>query len=212
VRVRPGGAENIIPLAEGYEAHHAGLSGKFLRELRRRARRLDALGKVEFLLRESARPVSENLARFITVEDSGWKGEGDSSIARIRGEAEFYLEATQGLAGRGWLEWNFLELDGRTIAGQLALRSGRTLYILKVGYQREFSPFAPGNLLLEKVIEHSCAAGDVDAINFLALCDWHHDWGVRPTPLYQATVYPFAAVFGIGAAALGSGRGIGVAS
>lgn len=190
-RLRPCGGENVITLTAGYEEYRRGLDGKFLRELRRRARKLDAMGKVEFRLRETTRTVEENLRRFLQVEDSGWKGKGDSSILRIPGEEAFFLEATKGLAEHGWLEWNFLELDGRTISGHLALRSGRTLFVLKIGYEKEFASYAPGNLLLEKVIEHSCGCGDVDEINFLAECDWHGDWAVRSQPLREVTIFPF---------------------
>ena len=196
VRVRESGGENFISLPGSFSDYASRLDGKFLRELRRRLRKLEALGQVAFLLRESSRPIRENLERFVEVEDSGWKGDGHSSIRQIPGESGFYLRAAEGLARHGWLEWNFLELDGRTIAAHFALRNGRTLYVLKIGYHREFSAFAPGNLLLWKTIENAIAAGDVDEVNFLALCDWHADWDVRTRPLYDATIFPIPSLAG----------------
>jgi hypothetical protein len=196
VRSRPSGGENSILLPATFADYSARLDGKFLRELRRRLRKLEAIGSTRFLLRESSRTIPENLGRFVTVEDSGWKGDGHSSIRQIPGEEAFYLAAASAIARHGWLEWNFLELDGRTIAAHFALRNGRTLYILKIGYHREFSPFAPGNLLLWKTIEHAITAGDVDEINFLALCDWHADWNVQARPLHDATIFPLPRLAG----------------
>jgi len=196
VRVRMSGGENSISLPSTFSEYSARLDAKFLRELRRRLRKLEALGSTRFLLRESSRTIRENLSRFVAVEDSGWKGDGHSSIRQIPGEEAFYLDAASAIAPHGWMEWNFLELDGRTIAAHFALRNGRTLYVLKIGYHQEFSSFAPGNLLLWKTIEHAIAAGDIDEINFLALCDWHADWHAKSRPLHDATIFPFPSLVG----------------
>jgi CelD/BcsL family acetyltransferase involved in cellulose biosynthesis len=187
---KPSGAENFIRLPAQYSTYYDGLSHGFRRQLKRRGRKLEELKEARFLLRENSRSAEENLARLMEVEDSGWKGERNSSISSVRGDSALFLAAAERLAQTGWMEWNFLEADGKTAAAQFAMRINRTLYVLKIGYRDDYSFCTPGNLLFAKVIENSCEQGDVDEINCMAVCDWHKDWNVQSRTLYDLIVFP----------------------
>ncbi len=156
------GAANFIQLPAQYCTYHDGLSHGFLRQLKRRGRKLEELKNVRFLLRESSRAVEENLSRFIEVEDSGWKGDSRSSIGSAESNSALFLTAAREFGRWGWMEWNFLEVEGKPIAAQFAVRIRRTLHVIKIGYREDYSFCTPGNLLFAKVIENSCAQGDVD--------------------------------------------------
>ncbi|NOU36469.1 MAG: GNAT family N-acetyltransferase [Kiritimatiellaceae bacterium] len=192
---RPAGAENFIRLPVDYNAYHEGLSHGFRRQLKRRGRKLEELPDVRFLLRETSRTVAENLAHFMEVESSGWKGERNSAIQDDRENAALFLAAAERLERHGWMEWNFLEADGKTIAAHFAMRINRTLYVIKIGYRDDYSFCTPGNLLFAKVIENSIAQGDVDEINCMAVCDWHKEWNVQGRSLYDLVVFPRIPVF-----------------
>jgi hypothetical protein len=98
------------------------------------------------------------------------------------------------LAERGWLEWQFLRAEGKTIAGQLGTRIGRTLVLLKIAYREEYKAYAPGNVLLARTIERAFACRDVDEINCLTDFPWTRNWNMRMRPYYQVHVYPKMAI------------------
>jgi hypothetical protein len=187
---KPSGAANFVRLPAQYSTYYDALSHGFKRQLKRRARKLEELKDVRFLLRESTRSTAENLACFMDVESSGWKGESHSSIGTLDSNRALFLAAVEGFERYGWMEWNFLEADGITIAAQCAVRIRRTLFVLKIGYRENYSFCTPGNLLFAKVIEHSCAQGDVDEINCMAAWEWHKDWNMRSRKVYDLIVFP----------------------
>jgi len=184
------GAANFIRLPAQYGIYHDGLSHGFLRQLKRRGRKLEELKNVRFLLRESSRSVEENLARFIEVEDSGWKGDSRSSIGSAESNSALFLAAAREFGRWGWMEWNFLEVEGKPIAAQFAVRIRRTLHVIKIGYREDYSFCTPGNLLFAKVIENSCAQGDVDEINCMTSWNWHKDWNMQSRKVYDLIVFP----------------------
>lgn len=187
---RPAGAENFIRLPADYSAYCDGLSHGFRRQLKRRGRKLEELSGVGFLLREDSRPAAANLACLMEVEDSGWKGARNSSISAVEGDSALFLAAAERLKRYGWMEWNFLEADGKTVAAQFAMKINRTLYVLKIGYRDDYAFCTPGNLLFAKVIENSIAQGDTDEINCMATCDWHKEWNVQSRALFDLIMLP----------------------
>ena len=187
---RLSGEEHRTHLPGDYAAYLAGLDGKFRRELHRQARRLEERATVRYRLRENSRPVEENLARFMEVENSGWKGKKNTSIEAIPGDPSLYLAAAEHFAAGGWMEWNFLEADGETIAGQFAVRLNHTLFLWKVGYREEYAGCAPSHLLFARTVENACRMGDVHTVNFMARRTWLRVWNVTPHPLYNLIVFP----------------------
>lgn len=188
-------AENFIAIS-GDEDFRAAFSSNFRRQLKRGTRSIEKLAEPAFLLRENQRSVAENMRRFEDVEDAGWKGEEKSSVKSDPAAAAFFRTAAERFQRFGWMEWNFLETAGQPIAAHYAVRVGRTLFLLKIGYREGFSDCSPGNLLLEKTITHAIEAGDVDEINCVADCAWHRNWGMKRRALHDLLILPRVPVFG----------------
>jgi len=187
--------ENYIPLSGDYEKYHADLSSGFQRQLKRRTRKLAGLEDVRFFFREDKRSSAENMKRFEDAEDRGWKGTKKSSIKAVAANSRLHAIAAERFQKYGWMEWNFLETGDKTITAQYGIRINRTLYLLKIGYDEEYSFCTPGNLLFNKVIENACREGDVDEINCVADCDWHKNWGMKKRLLYDLIVLPRIPIF-----------------
>jgi CelD/BcsL family acetyltransferase involved in cellulose biosynthesis len=181
-------AENYIEVPAQMATFHAAISKSFRRQLQKSGRKLDALEDVRFLMREESRPPEENMRRFADVEDAGWKGLGNSSV-KADG-AGFYQLAAERFRRHGWMEWNFLETAGRTIAAHYAVRVKRTLFLIKIGYDESFSACSPGNLLIERAIAHAVERGDVDEINCVADCAWHRNWAMKRRQLHDLLILP----------------------
>jgi CelD/BcsL family acetyltransferase involved in cellulose biosynthesis len=63
------------------------------------------------------------------------------------------------------------------MAGQFCLRLGSTLYVLKIGYLEEHAALAPGNMLLERVIQSATEeAAPIRSFNLISGARWHDDW------------------------------------
>ncbi|MEA3640881.1 MAG: GNAT family N-acetyltransferase [Lamprobacter sp.] len=186
---RSSGLEHRLSLPTDFDAFLGGLDSKFRRELLRQERRLKERALTAYRLREASRGVEENLARFMAVEHSGWKGERGGSIQALPNDPPLYLAAGQAFAANGWLEWNFLEADGQEIAAQFAVRLNGMLFLWKVGYRESFANCAPGHLLFLRALEQTFTQGDVKTVNFMAHRHWLRVWGVKEHPVYNLIVY-----------------------
>ena len=183
-------AENYIEVSGDYEKYHSGLSSNFRRHLKRGSKKLQELEAVRFHFREETRTIAENMRRFEQVEDAGWKGAENTSIKSVDENSRFYRIAAERFRDDGWMEWNFLETGEKTIGAHYSVRIKRTLFLLKIGYDEAYSACSPGNLLLEKAVEHASRAGDVDEINCVATAAWHKNWGMKKRLLYNLVILP----------------------
>lgn len=187
---RLSGGENYIRIPDTFENFHAGLSSNFRRQLKRGRKKLEEVEDVRFRCREETRSVEENMRRFEEVENAGWKGEVNSSIKADENNARLYAIAAERFRNHGWMEWNFLETGNKSIGAHYAVRIKRTLFLLKIGYDENYSACSPGNLLLEQIIENACLSGDVDEINCVAECAWHKNWAMKHRRLYELYLLP----------------------
>lgn len=190
------GAENFIDVPQDFEAYRADFSTNFRRQLKRGGKKFDELPGGQFRCRDLLRTVSENFDRFERVEDAGWKGVSDSSLRAMPANLRLFRLAAERFNRLGWMEWNFLEAGDQTIAAHYAVRKGRVLYLLKIGYDEAFSGCSPGNLLLEKVVESACKSGALDEINCVADCAWHRNWNMKQRLLHDVIILPCLPLVG----------------
>ena len=125
-----------------------------LSDVRRRRRRLEETGQLEFSFEDGRSRLSELLAEAFRVEASGWKGQAGVAITSDPGTATFYTEVAEWAAAGGMLRLAFLRLDGVAIAAQFQLNQGSTLWGLKTGYDEAYRRFAPGLVLLHESFLH----------------------------------------------------------
>jgi CelD/BcsL family acetyltransferase involved in cellulose biosynthesis len=94
---------------------------------------------------------SEALSRwetFLCLEDSGWKGEGKSSIAKLPQKyRDFYRGFLGLLEAKGMLVMNFLVIDGKYVAGNFGFTDRQIYYIAKSGYDPIYNHYSPSNIL-----------------------------------------------------------------
>lgn len=154
----------------------AELSSKFLRDLRRRRRLLEAEGTVTVEVADGAERLDELLAEAFRVEPSGWKEARGSAIVSKPTTLRFYQEVAEWAAARGCLRLAFLRLDGRPVAFQYAVEDCDRWYFLKGGIDAAFTRFAPGKLLVHAMIERACSTG-LQTFEFLGADEeWKSDW------------------------------------
>jgi len=147
-------------------ATHA-MAGTFKRNLRRLSRRAEETAPLHH---RTYRPDGETAGAFdvfIDIEASGWKGSGGTASA-IRCQPAmlaFYRELVREFAPSGACVVNLLWHGDEPVAGQFCLQIGRTLNILKIGFSNAHAGFAPGNLLLDRVIRQACDDAQIDTVS-----------------------------------------------
>jgi len=91
---------------------------------------------------------------FLSIEDSGWKGNEDSSIKRLPQNFQMYYEGLISmLTKNNQIHLYFLEVNGKAISGAFCYLDQGVFHYAKIGYIEEYSPLAPSNLLLLFIIE-----------------------------------------------------------
>jgi CelD/BcsL family acetyltransferase involved in cellulose biosynthesis len=187
------GASPIIPLVGSFDAFRAKLSSKRRSTLRQRLRRLELLGAVSMDVVTDGERLASALEDGLRIEAASWKGEAGTAIARNADLERFYGLIAERAAASKTLDLLFLKVGDKRIAFGYCLRRGRTIYLLKTGYDPEYAACSPFNALLFFAIESAFHEG-LTAIDLLG-CDepWKAAWTDERTErrwlfLYRNTV------------------------
>lgn len=135
-----------------WAAYERTIAAKLRSDLRRRARRLDELGRVTFEIADGRDRLDRLLAEGFDVEPSGWKAQRGTAITSRADTMKFYADVAGWAAGRGSLRLAFLRLDGRALAFQFGVEERGVYYFLKGGYDVSFRQYAPGKLLARHML------------------------------------------------------------
>jgi CelD/BcsL family acetyltransferase involved in cellulose biosynthesis len=155
------------------------LQTKFVRDLRRRRRQLEALGTVEIQVEDGSERLDDLLAEGFRLEPSGWKAKRGTAIVSGPETLRFYREVAAWAAAQGLLRLALLHLDGRPLAFQYALEDGVRWYFLKGGIDPGAGRFAPGKLLVHEMLRRAFDAG-LSSFEFLGADEaWKGDWQPR---------------------------------
>lgn len=128
----------------------ANLSASTRKKLRQHGRRLAERGAVTFTTHREPNDVAAALEEFLRLEAAGWKGARNTAFLSNEADATFIRSALTGLAGSeaAWIE--ALRVDGRPVAMQILLRSGRTAFTWKTAFDEQWHQFSPGILLMQE--------------------------------------------------------------
>lgn len=170
-----GDVSPYLTLSGSWESYLASLPAKFRSNLRNRLSRLTHIGepRLEIVDRNDDGQACEDAMR---LEASGWKADARTSISSSAPVQQFYRMFAERAAARGWLRLMFLTVGGRRIATSYAACFGRTLFLVKTGYDPEFSTCAPFKVLTYLAIQHAYAEG-LREIDFLGDTEaWKLEW------------------------------------
>lgn len=189
------GHEDFIKLKYDFSTFLSGLNSKFRREINRQYRKLNLNYQINYHIRERSSNYKDFFDSFIDIEDSGWKGENGTSIVKRPGDYELFEEGVKKLNETGLLEWSFLDADGCKISSQLIIKINDVLYLWKIGYRENFSNYAPGNLLIYKLLEKSFHDKTISEINFMSERKWLNSWKVQKRKLLNIIIFPKVFLF-----------------
>jgi CelD/BcsL family acetyltransferase involved in cellulose biosynthesis len=142
-----------------WPAYERQRDSRFLRELRRRRRRLREQGRLALDVADGRDRLDELLDEGFRVEAAGWKGKRGTAIACDPATRRFYVDVARWAAQRGWLRLAFLRLDERPLAFDYSLEEQGVHYLLKTGYDPAYHAFAPGMLIRREMIARAFSNG-----------------------------------------------------
>jgi CelD/BcsL family acetyltransferase involved in cellulose biosynthesis len=193
LRVSPAGSCPFILLDEGWNEPERQLSSRRRADLRRGERRAQQLGELTWeMLNPGPASVDESLREAFRVEAASWKGKSRTALAHDESRAAFYRRYAGAIARLGILRICLLRIGGEPAAMQLAVESGDRFWLLKIGYDEEYSRCSPGSLLLQRTIRYA-ATRRLRAYEFLGQSsDWTRVWTRAERRCVRLRAYPLA--------------------
>jgi CelD/BcsL family acetyltransferase involved in cellulose biosynthesis len=181
------GSSPKISLDGSFDAFLATLSTNRRATLRKRMRRLQQLGPVALEVVDDIAELPEALQDGMRIEAAAWKGAAGTAIASDANVRRFYFQIAERAAQSKALSLLFLKVGGKRIAFAYCLRQGRTLYLLKTGYDPEYAEHSPFNVLMMLTIEAAFREG----IQTFDLLGSEDPWKVAWTPLRTERLWLF---------------------
>lgn len=206
VQIRPERSCPVIRLSASWATPEMHLNSGRRSDLRRARRRAEELGAIETqIITPKLAELDALLEEAFRIESASWKGREGTALLTDAARGDFYRRYAHAACERGALRICFLRLGGRAIAMQIAVVQSNRLWLLKIGYDAEYSRCSPGMLLIQETIAYAVREG-LDAYEFLGTSEsWTEVWTKDERQCVSLTVYPRSIA---GTAALASNYSI----
>lgn len=146
-----------VDLGEGFEAWTKEKSGSFRRENKRKQKKLaEAGGTFRFA---SAESLDADVAEFMRLHRARLSGQGGSSLTDA-GVDRMLVEAGSELLPGGRFRLLCMEVDGKTVAGQVLVAAGRELSAWNSGFDEAYSNLSPSMQCLVHALEDGSERGE----------------------------------------------------
>jgi CelD/BcsL family acetyltransferase involved in cellulose biosynthesis len=145
-----------IDLSGEHEAWQQGQQRTLRNNLKRYEKRAASEGQAPRLVRiDEPQAVAQAVGRYAAMEGAGWKGTEGTALGSAPEQYAFYADLMDRFAQRGQAHVFELWHGERMAASRLAIRQGRWLIMLKTTYDEALKDWAPGRILLARVVEHA---------------------------------------------------------
>lgn len=149
-----------------WDDYFSGLGYNHKRNVGKGLRRLQRAGKVTLEMVGSPDRLDAALADGMRIEALAWKEDAGTAMLSRDDVERFYKRFGRDAAERGLLRLFFLAVDGRRVAFSYGLLYHRTIYVLKGGYDPEFSRYSPYIVLYSLVFQYGFDVG-LEGYDFL---------------------------------------------
>ena len=150
----------VLALGRDWEGFYEGrLQSSRRREVRRRARTLGELGKVEVVLVRGPTEVEAVLDDAFRLHALRWNGRPDHSTFGTSAGQRFHRRALVALANDEVVRFTMLKLDGRPIAFQLWFALSSSAYMYRQSYDPQFARFGIGFMTTLEAVKEAASEG-----------------------------------------------------
>jgi hypothetical protein len=173
------------------------------KNLERRLRRFEELGKIEWKVKRGCDIDSETINRFLELEHIGWKGKAGSSLLSKPANLNFFIETVNNFQKEARFLFTEFLLNDQVISSTTSFISGRSCFCFKLGWDPKYAKLSPGTLNLFNWFRYgSQQFREFDLIDSGASEDSfvNEIWGRRRT--FHAGVYALSSLGGLVSPAL----------
>ncbi|MFH1139088.1 MAG: GNAT family N-acetyltransferase [Pseudomonadota bacterium] len=156
VTLEPDGSSWELELPENWDLYLDSLAGKQRHELRRKLRRLDEAGRVDFTALEDVKAVSDGFDVFLAMFTDSRADK--AAFMNPRMEA-FFRSMFPAMAEEGLLKLFLLRLDGRPAAAAACFDYRGGLYLYNCGYDPQYGNLSVGFLCKVLSLKYAMTAG-----------------------------------------------------
>jgi CelD/BcsL family acetyltransferase involved in cellulose biosynthesis len=157
----------VVSLPDSWQLYLKQLSSKERGKIGNRTRKLQMRHRLRFCRCEGLEDLPKCLETLFDLHQEHWETRDRPGSFNLPERRQFYREMTSLLLARDRLELWFLELDGQTVAAQIALRYANTAYSLQEGFDPAYTRDSVGYVLRGHVLRKCIEAG-VEKYDFLA--------------------------------------------
>jgi CelD/BcsL family acetyltransferase involved in cellulose biosynthesis len=174
-----------LDLPSSWDKFLAALNGKQRHEVRRKLRRLNEAGEINYRLVEDFREVMDEMETFLTLFGLS---RSDKAAFMTSQMAKYFRSLAETMAKANLLKLYFLDLDGTPAAAVMCFDYNSTIYLYNNGYDGQFSSLSVGLLSKILTIKDSIIKGRKKYDFLKGTEEYKQRLGGKPVPLYRCQV------------------------
>jgi CelD/BcsL family acetyltransferase involved in cellulose biosynthesis len=177
-----------LALPAAWEAYLGVLKGAERHEIRRKLRRLEEAGRIEFRTVVDTGEVRHAMDTFLGLFE-GSRPDKEAFLTERR--SRFFRSMAEAMAGYGLLRLSFLELDAAPAAAVMCFQDHSTFYLYNNGYDIRFRLLSVGYLSKVFSIREAIRQGKKKFDFLKGPEDYKRRLGGNPVPLYRCRLRIF---------------------
>jgi len=179
------GKSYALELPKTWEGYLDILDGNQRHEIRRKIRRLNEAGRIDYHVVSNKNAVADAFDEFLMLFQASRQDKAEFLTDQMK---SFFRSMAITMAQRGLLQLGFLSIDGKTAASTLCFEYANTVFLYNNGYRPEFQDLSVGSLGKIFSIKHAIEKKKA-CYDFLKGDEAYKErLGGRPLPLYRLTI------------------------
>ena len=176
----------LIPLPATRDEYLASLSKKQRHEIRRKIRRAEGGGQINWYIVNEGRDLAAEMEAFIELHQKSTVDKDEFMDAQMKG---FFHAAAQVLHEAGWLQLAFMEINGEKAAAMLNFDYRDSILVYNSGYDpQKYASLSPGIVLLSYCIQWAIELGRAKFDFLRGGEEYKYRFGAQPTEIYRLLI------------------------
>jgi CelD/BcsL family acetyltransferase involved in cellulose biosynthesis len=176
----------VISLPSSWDEYLNSLDGKQRREIRRKMRRAERGGQVNWYIVNQGHDLTPEMEAFIELHEKSDVDKDKFMDAQMKG---FFYAAAQVLQEAGWLQLAFMEVDGEKAAAMLNFDYRDSILVYNSGYDpQKYAWLSPGIVLLSYCVQWAIELGRAKFDFLRGDEEYKYRFGAQPTEVYRLLI------------------------
>jgi len=172
------------------DAFDVGLPQRLLSEIKRNERRLELRGNIVCKIFTDEAPSKDVITEYFNLHVRKWSTHNVKYSQFQRKEwKNFVVNLCSSLAGKGWLDFSYLELNKKMIACHFGFRYNNKFYYYMPTFDPEFAAYSPSKILIRKMLERIARDGLAEFDFLRGTEPYKSAWTDQSRPVYNMYCY-----------------------